>query len=160
MIAFGLLVYYFMTKSSDEPVEYKSVIDPIVIKTPIEIVPIVKKGMNPIEPIAPPKIVEKIVKPKEIAKPSPKKIFTNTPILANGTVKILTNMDAKIYIDGVPNGEIRANDYGTFRLSATEGDKQFRVYIIKLVSSGEIIEKPITVYSGQTISKRFDFDLN
>lgn len=160
VIVFGLLAYYFKTKSSAEPVKYESVIDSVVIESSKEIVPIVKKGMNPIEPIAPPKIVEKIVKPKEIAKPSPKKIFTNTPILANGTVKILTNMDAKIYIDGVPNGEIRANDYGTFRLSATEGDKQFRVYIIKLVSSGEIIEKPITVYSGQTISKRFDFDLN
>lgn len=156
--AFAIITYFYLQPNKPKTVEYESVIDSIVVETPKETVPIVKKDTNPIEPIIPPKIVEKTIKPKEIIKPLPKKIFTDTPVLANGTLKIFTNMDAKIYIDGVPNGEIRANDFGTFRLTATEGDKSYRVYIIKLISSSEIIEKPITVYSGQTISKRFDFD--
>ena len=160
LVVFATIIYFYLKPNKSESLNL-GVVQDTIVALPKDSISTVKIDNKPIkEPITPPKVVEKEVVSKKLVVPVQKKILPDIPVLATGTVKIATNMDAKIYIDGEPKGEIGANEYGTYKLTAIEGDKSYRVYIVKLISSGEIIEKPITVYSGKTVSKRFDFDLN
>ena len=157
-IVFAIAIYFFSQPNRIILSEAAEVKDS-VIERPKDSISTVKIKTKRAEPIITPKIMGKEIIGKKILVPVKQNQLADASPSVTGTVKIATNMDAKIYIDGEPKGDIRANDYGTFRLSASEGDKSYRVYIVKLISSGEIIEKPITVYSGQTTSRRFDFDL-
>lgn len=75
-----------------------------------------------------------------------------------GVLQITSNKEAKLYIDEQFYCNLSASTPKSLTLHAQEGDKCYKVYIIKLKTNDEEINTSVTINCNKTSHKNFSFD--